>query len=112
METAHEHKEHPKYFHIFLWLAVLTIIEIAVAIPEYSQVLKAIVLIGLACVKAALVALYFMHLKLEKKTLAIIVLTPLIICVFLVIMLLPDLLAENRDKGPTETATETVDTPH
>ena len=111
MENAHEHKDHPKYFQIFLWLAVLTIIEVVVAIPEYSQALKAIVLIALACVKAALVALYFMHLKLEQKTLAIIVLTPLIICIFLVIMLLPDLLADNRDKGPTEATTETV-APH
>ena len=61
-----EHKEHPKYMIIFVWLAVLTAIEIGVAIPEYSLLLKAILLIGLACGKAALVAIYFMHLKFEK----------------------------------------------
>ena len=112
METAHEHKEHPKYFRIFLWLLVLTIIEVAVAIPEYAQVLKAIILISLACVKAALVALYFMHLKLEKKTLVVIVLTPLIICVFLVIMLLPDLMAGDYGVGQTEADLHAVDTSH
>ena len=58
-----EHKEHPKYMNIFWWLLGLTIIEVAVAIPEYALVLKAILLIGLACGKAALVAIYFMHLK-------------------------------------------------
>ncbi len=90
------HKEHPKYMYIFLWLAILTAIEIGVAIPEYSVVLKAILLIGLACGKAFLVAAYFMHLKLEKRTLAVIVITPFLICVFLVIMLMPDLTNDSR----------------
>ena len=103
------HKEHPKYMNIFYWLAALTAIEIAVAIPEYSTVLKAILLIGLACGKAILVANYFMHLKFERKTLAAIVLTPFIICVFLVIMLMPDLTSDARHEG-IEKPAEVVDT--
>ena len=103
------HKEHPKYMHIFYWLAALTAIEIGVAIPEYSIVLKAILLIGLACAKAALVAIYFMHLKFERKTLAIIVLTPFIICVFLVFALMPDLTSDSRHEG-IEKPAEVVDT--
>ena len=103
------HKEHPKYFRIFLWLFALTVIEVAVAIPEYSIVLKAILLIGLACSKAALVAIYFMHLKFERRTLAIIVLTPFIICVFLVFALMPDLTSDNRHEG-IEKPAEVVDT--
>ena len=103
------HKEHPKYMHIFYWLAALTVIEIAVAIPEYSIVLKAILLIGLACGKAILVANYFMHLKFERKTLAAIVLTPFLICVFLVIMLMPDLTADDRHEG-VEKPAEVVNT--
>jgi len=103
------HKEHPKYMNIFWWLLALTIIEVAVAIPEYSIVLKAILLIGLACGKAALVAIYFMHLKFERKTLTIIVLTPFIICVFLVIMLMPDLTLDTRLDG-IEKPAEVVDT--
>ena len=105
-----EHKEHPKYFRIFWWLLALTIIEVAVAIPDYAVVLKAILLIGLACSKAALVAVYFMHLKFEKRTLAIIVLTPFIICVFLVIMLMPDLTLDARLDGIVKPAAEVVDT--
>ena len=102
------HKEHPKYMNIFWWLAGLTIVEIAVAIPDYSIVLKAILLIGLACAKAALVAIYFMHLKFERKTLAIIVLTPFIICVFLVFALMPDLTSDARHEG-IEKPAEVVD---
>ena len=103
------HKEHPKYMNIFWWLAGLTIVEIAVAIPDYSIVLKAILLIGLACSKAALVAIYFMHLKFEKRTLTIIVLTPFIICVFLVFALMPDLTSDARHEG-IEKPAEVVDT--
>ena len=104
------HKEHPKYINIFWWLLALTIIEVAVAIPEYAFILKAILLIGLACGKAALVAIYFMHLKFERKTLAIIVITPFIICVFLVIMLMPDLTLDTRIEGVEKPAAEVVET--
>ena len=104
------HKEHPKYMNIFWWLLGLTIVEVAVAIPDYSIVLKAILLIGLASAKAALVAIYFMHLKFERKTLAAIVITPFLICVFLVIMLMPDLTLDGRIEGIEKPAAEVVDT--
>ena len=103
------HKEHPKYMNIFWWLLALTIIEVAVAIPDYSTILKAILLIGLACSKAILVANYFMHLKFEKRTLAIIVITPFLICVLLVFALMPDLTSDTRHEG-IEKPAEVVDT--
>ncbi len=108
--AQNEHKEHPKYMNIFWWLAGLTVVEVGVAIPEYATVIKAILLIGLACSKAILVANYFMHLKFERKTLAAIVITPFIICVFLVIMLMPDLTLDTRLDGIEKPAAEVVDT--
>ncbi len=104
------HKKHPRYILIFVWLAVLTAIEIGVAIPEYSIIIKGILLIGLACGKAFLVAAYFMHLKLEKRALAVIVITPFLICVFLVIMLMPDLTSEKRHEGIEKPAAEVMET--
>jgi cytochrome c oxidase subunit IV len=35
--------------------------------------------------------MYFMHLRFERLTLGVIAFTPLVICVFLVFMLTPDL---------------------
>ena len=65
---AHDgHKEHPKYMNIFWWLTGLTVLELLVVIPDFPTVVKAILLIGLACAKALLVANYFMHLQFEKK---------------------------------------------
>ena len=111
----HAHKEHPKYMRIFWILLVLTILEVVVALPflkaALGQTLTAILLIGMACSKALYVALYFMHLKFEQRTLMIIALTPFIICVFLVFMLLPDLMASARHEG-AKAESQVVDTSH
>lgn len=88
---------HPNYMAIFWWLLALTIAELVAATiapsPSYPQVAKVVILVGLALGKAALVALYFMHLKFEHSTLGVIAITPLILCVFLLFMLIPDRIA-------------------
>lgn len=89
-QAQHHHPKHPNYFAIFWWLLALTILEVGAIFLPVAKLLIAILLIGFALSKAALVAMYFMHLKFEKRTLGVIVLTPLALCVFLVFMLLPD----------------------
>jgi cytochrome c oxidase subunit 4 len=84
------HQE-PNYMHVFYALAILTAVEIGVVFLPIAKLVIAAMLIILALVKAALVAMYFMHLKFEKRTLGIIALTPLILCTLLIIALLPDL---------------------
>ena len=87
---ADAHKE-PNYISVFWWLLALTILEIAVIYMPMARMIIVILLIGLALSKASLVGLYFMHLKFERLTLGLIALTPLILCVFLILMLLPDI---------------------
>jgi len=89
--------KHPKYMLIFLWLAILTVVEVAVAmlpsrVPELGNAvaITIVVLCGLAFVKAGLVGAYFMHLKFESKAFILIVTAPIILMIFLVCMLLPD----------------------
>ena len=88
MATTHAE---PNYMGVFWWLLALTILEIAVIYMPMAKLIIVILLVGLALTKAALVALYFMHLKFEPSTLTLIALTPLILCVFLSLMLLPDI---------------------
>ncbi len=107
----HAHKEHPKYMRIFVILIILTIAEVAVVYMPFPKIVIALLLIGMACSKALYVALYFMHLKFEQKTLMMIALTPFIICVFLVFMLLPDLMAGARHEG-AKAESQVVDTSH
>ena len=83
------HKE-PNYMGIFWWLLALTILEIATTRLPAPHLIVAILLVGMALSKACLVAMYFMHLRFERKILAMIAATPLVLCVFLAMMLLPD----------------------
>jgi cytochrome c oxidase subunit IV len=87
--TAATHK-HPNYMAIFWYLAVLTVIELIVIFTPLSKITIGVLLVGLALGKAALVAMYFMHLKFELRTLGLIAITPLVIATLLVFVLLPD----------------------
>ena len=73
MATAHKH---PNYMAIFWYLAILTVVELAVIFMPLG--------------KATLVAMYFMHLKFETRTLGLVAMTPLAIATLLVFLLLPD----------------------
>ena len=86
---AEGHK-HPNYMAIFWWLAILTVIELAVIYLPVSKVTIAVLLCVLAVTKAALVAMYFMHLRFEAKTLGWVAITPLAIATLLIFVLLPD----------------------
>ncbi len=101
MTTAHAE---PNYMGVFWWLLALTVLEIAVIYMDVARLIIVILLVGMAVSKAALVGLYFMHLKFEKSTLGMIALTPMVICVFLIFMLLPDLTAHNKTYQPSEQA--------
>ena len=80
------------YIAIFIYLSVLTAAELAVY-AWFPGVVKISFLVALAWAKAALVAMYFMHLRFERRTLAIIAFIPVVLVTFLTFMLLPDLTA-------------------
>jgi cytochrome c oxidase subunit IV len=82
---------HPNYMGIFWVLLVLTVIEVALTFVGLPKLLLGSLLVILALWKAALVAMYFMHLKFERRTLAMIAVVPFILCLFLILMLLPDI---------------------
>jgi len=86
---AGEHK-HPNYMAIFWLLAVLTAVEIAVVFLPFGKMINGTLLCALAVGKAAVVAMYFMHLKFETRTLGLIAITPLAIATLLVFVILPD----------------------
>jgi caa(3)-type oxidase subunit IV len=117
-EKADEHiaSLEPNYIGVFWWLLGLTIAELLAAVvpigPMYPKIVQAALLIGLALSKASFVALYFMHLKFEKRALGIIALTPLIICTLLIVALLPDLTGTTHEsKGTKPAAMQSVEQP-
>ncbi|HSE91818.1 MAG TPA: cytochrome C oxidase subunit IV family protein [Methylomirabilota bacterium] len=84
-----EHK-HPNYMAIFWYLAVLTVVELAVIFMPLGKLTIGVLLCALAVTKAALVAMYFMHLRFEARTLGMVAVTPLAIATLLIFLLLPD----------------------
>ena len=94
METGAHDDHRVNYNTIFWFLLVLTILEIFAGVPAtgptYPHLLKGFLLIIMAAVKAALVAMYFMHLKFDKKAFSYIAMIPLVLCIFVVLMTLPD----------------------
>jgi cytochrome c oxidase subunit IV len=87
MDLAHDE---PNYMLIFYWLASLTALEVGVAYAPIPKVLMIALLVGLAIAKATMVAMYFMHLKFERRTLGLIALTPPLLLVMFVCVTYPD----------------------
>jgi cytochrome c oxidase subunit IV len=72
------HASRKTYWMVFAALAVLTVLEIIVATPSVGVPKKPMVLalITMAVSKAALVGLFFMHLKSEQRALKLTVALP------------------------------------
>ena len=105
MATA-EHK-HPNYMAIFWYLAILTVVEIAVIYLPLAKFTIGVMLCALALGKATMVAMYFMHLRFEARTLGMIAVVPLLIATLLISVLLPDGFAVmKRTVGVKPAATE------
>jgi len=77
--------EQPNYMAIFWWLFGLTVVEVCYSVFTHPpKVVLMTVLVGLAVIKATMVALFFMHLRFERKALGIIFASTLILGVILV----------------------------
>jgi cytochrome c oxidase subunit 4 len=108
-ETGHKH---PNYMAIFWYLAILTVVEIAVIYTPFAKFTIGVLLCALALTKAALVAMYFMHLRFEAKTLGWIAVTPLAIATLLVFVLLPDGFAVLKKTSTVEQPAATAPAKH
>lgn len=85
--TTHQQ---PNYTAVFWSLFILTILEITVAKSPVAKIAVVFGLVFLAIVKAALVALFYMHLKFEKLIIYFIVAFPLFLAVVLTTLVLLD----------------------
>lgn len=82
--TAKPAHAHPNYIMIFVILAVLTAVELGIAFLPWPKSVLIALLVGLAFWKAALVGLYYMHLRFEPNRLRILAVAPLPLIVILV----------------------------
>ncbi|HUO99954.1 MAG TPA: cytochrome C oxidase subunit IV family protein [Gemmatimonadota bacterium] len=87
-EPAGEHKA-PNYYLVWFYLLILTIAEVGVAfVSHLPETILILALLFLAVWKAALVAMYYMHLRFEPPRLVMMVLAPLPLAVLITITIL------------------------
>jgi cytochrome c oxidase subunit 4 len=77
----------PIYTVIFGALAVLTVIEVLIGTAEHGS-LTIPVLFGISVTKAALVVLFYMHLRSDSQIFAIVLLIPLLMAIIAILFLL------------------------
>lgn len=90
--TSHTEHKSPNYVLIFVWLIVITAVEIGVGYIPSAMVPTNItypLLLGMAGIKILLVALYFMHLRYDSRwfLLMIVVSLPLSVLFILAMVL-------------------------
>jgi len=75
---------------IWVWLVLLTLIEIFLAYKPIPIHFMLTILLGLSIIKAALIVAYFMHLKFERLSLILTIVPMLVICICLMFVVFPD----------------------
>lgn len=92
VEHTEGHAEHhdPPYILIWVVLLVLTLAEVGYAFLSLPQFWLAFGLIVMALWKAALVALYYMHLRWEPQRLWVLAASPLPLVVILIVAVLTE----------------------
>ena len=89
------HEEHfagsnKLFTSIWVWLLILTLIEIFLAYKPMPLHFMLVVLLGLSLIKAALIIAYFMHLKFERLSLILTIIPMLVVCICLLFVFFPD----------------------
>ena len=86
--------KHPNYWFIWVWLAVLTVVEVLIARTDLNKKAMILVLCVFAVAKALLVALYFMHLRYEwarGRIIYLLACAPFLLVLVITFGLLPDI---------------------
>jgi len=88
----HEHfaGSNKLFTSIWIWLVVLTIVEIVLAYRPMAIHIMLTILLGLSIIKAALIVAYFMHLKFERLSLILTIVPMLVVCILLLFVFFPD----------------------
>ncbi|HKY28703.1 MAG TPA: cytochrome C oxidase subunit IV family protein [Pyrinomonadaceae bacterium] len=94
--TAHaEEHEHfagsnKLFISVWVWLLVLTGVEVFLGYIHLPIHFMLVILMGLSIIKAALIVAYFMHLKFERLSLILTIVPMLVICICLLFVFFPD----------------------
>jgi cytochrome c oxidase subunit 4 len=79
------------FSQVWVWLLVLTAIEVFLAYLRLHPYLMLTILVGLSLIKSALIMSYFMHLRFERLGLFLILVPAIVFCIcMMLLMFFPD----------------------
>ncbi len=78
------------YSVVWLWLIVLTAVEVFLGYIHVPLTIMLVSVIGLSIIKAVLIMAYFMHLKFERLGLILTIVPAMVICILLFLLFFPD----------------------
>ena len=91
-----QHGGYGLYVKTWVWLLVITLVEVGITFLPLSRATLVSLLVLLAIMKVVLIAAYFMHLRFERLSLVYMVLMPIILIVALIAGIWPDALTLAR----------------
>ena len=89
-EAEHFAGSNRLFISIWIWLLVITALEVFLGYIHLPLFYMLTILMGLSIIKAALIIAYFMHLRFEKLTLVLTLIPALVICICLFAVFFPD----------------------
>ena len=90
-ENEYHGPSYRKYVMVFSGLAVLTAATVMISYTGLSDSARSLVAFLIAGVKALMVALIFMHLKYEPRTIVLFAVAPLLLVVLFILAIAPDI---------------------
>ena len=79
------------FSYVWIWLLVLTAVEVFLGYEQLEVHLMITILIGLSLIKSALIMSYFMHLRFERLGLFLLLVPAMVFCIcMMLIMFFPD----------------------
>ena len=87
---AHRAHSHKPFFIVWGALLAITAIEVILAYERLQPVRMLSILLGLSIVKAALIILWFMHMKYEIPRMRRLMMVSLCVCLALMCVFFPD----------------------
>ncbi len=97
---GHEHfaGSNKLFVSVWVWLLVLTAIEVFLAYIHLPLTYMLTILMGASIIKAALIVAYFMHLRFERISLVLTLVPMLVVCICLLFVFFPDSMRAKRDR--------------
>jgi len=112
-EAEHFAGSNRLFISIWVWLLVLTAIEVFLGYIHLPLFYMLTILMGLSIVKAALIVAYFMHLRFERLTLVLTLVPAMVICICLLAVFFPDSFRSSDLRVPVEeTPPPAAEAPH